>query len=137
MAYSKARAAEIKARVCTELADGKSLRTICTGKGMPSIETIRVWLLNDAAFAAQYARAREEQADFYADEIIDISDTEKDPQKAKVRIDARKWVASKLKPKKYGDKIELGHTGEVGVVTKVVFEIEDDADAAGPNAAHS
>ena len=46
------------------------------------------------------------QADHYADEIIEIVDTETDPVRARVRMDGRKWVASKLAPKKYGDKLE-------------------------------
>jgi hypothetical protein len=66
-----------------------------------------VWLALDAEFAAQYARAREEQADYYADEIIEIADTAEDANLARLRIDARKWKASKLRPKKYGEKIDL------------------------------
>ncbi len=56
----------------------------------------------------RYARAREEQADFYADEIITIADTEPDAAIARVRIDARKWTASKLRPKVYGDRVQHG-----------------------------
>ena len=61
--------------------------------------------------------AREEQADFHADEIIEIADTEPDPNKARVRIDARKWKAAKMQPKKYGDKIDLNHSGAVEMLT--------------------
>jgi len=79
--------------------------------------------LRHPLFAEQYARAREEQADTNADEILEIAD-EKPPefkddkgrtyldqtfiQWQKNRIDARKWTAMKLKPKKYGDKLALG-----------------------------
>lgn len=76
----------------------------------------------------QYARAKEESADSLADEILDIADNatndwmkrnhgEDDPgwvangeniQRSRVRIDTRKWIASKLKPKKYGDKMAIG-----------------------------
>ena len=55
-------------------------------------------------------RAREKQADFYADEIITIADTEPDAAIARVRIDARKWTASKLRPKVYGDRVK--HSGD-------------------------
>jgi hypothetical protein len=51
-------------------------------------------------------RAREAQAEHYADEIIEIVDTDPDPVRARIRMDARKWVSSKLAPRKYGDKIE-------------------------------
>lgn len=100
---------ELADKICSLIAEGYSLRKICDMEGMPTKETVRVWLRdeNKASFTAQYARARDEQADHYADEITEIADTEEDPQKARVRIDARKWVASKLKPKKYGDKLDL------------------------------
>lgn len=106
MAYSPEERQEIYDRICAGIAKGGSLRELCIGD-MPSVETIRVWLIDDAAFSAQYARAREEQAEHYADEIIQISDTETDPAKARNRIDARKWKASKLAPKVYGDKLTL------------------------------
>ena len=99
--------APIKVRVCRELAEGKSLRAICQAEDMPTADTVRLWLIEDATFAAHYTRAREEQADYYADEIIEISDTEDDANKARVRIDARKWVAGTLRPKKYGEKLDL------------------------------
>lgn len=107
MAYSDDEKLEIKSRVCREIAGGKSLRKICDAQDMPSSETVRQWLIDDAGFSVQYARAREEQADYYADEITEIADTEADPNKARVRIDARKWAASKLKPKVYGDRLTL------------------------------
>jgi hypothetical protein len=112
MAYSKEERQEIYDRICVGIAEGSSLRELCAD-GKPSIETIRVWLIEDADFSAQYTRAREAQAEFYADEIIHISDTEPDPAKARNRIDARKWKASKLAPKVYGDKLTLD--GELNV----------------------
>ena len=96
---------------------------------MPDRSTVYDWLLRHPEFADQYARAREEQADTLADEIIAIADEQPEViavtdkktgaliehkldgaflQWQKNRIDARKWTAMKLKPKKYGDKIALG-----------------------------
>jgi len=108
---------EIADIICSKIAGGKSLRSICSVGKIPSIETVRRWLSSreKADFCAQYMRAREEQADYYADEIIEIADTEGDSNKARVRIDARKWVASKLKPKKYGDKQHLEVSGELAI----------------------
>lgn len=122
MAYAPEDAQAIKNRVCLEIAEGKSLRSICEAHDMPAAETIRVWLLEDADFSAQYARAREEQADFYADEIIDIADTAKDANLARLQIDARKWKASKMQPKKYGDKIDLNHSGVIENLTDEQLE---------------
>lgn len=100
--------------VCAEIAAGKSLRKACSELGYTE-SRIRVWLQEDKAFQAQYARAREDQADYYADEICEIADTEEDPNKARVRIDARKWVASKLKSKSYGDKVDTTVNGALTV----------------------
>lgn len=111
---------ELGIEICSRIANGMSLRKICEHKDKPHIDTVRNWLVEGdmgktpalAAFSAQYVRAREEQADYYADEIIEIADTEKDPNKARVRVDARKWVASKLKSKRYGDKVDVTSAGE-------------------------
>ena len=115
--------------ICIRIAEGESLREIVKDAGMPDRSTVYDWLLRHQEFADQYARAREEQADTLADEIIAIADeqpeiiavTDKKTgaliehkldgaflQWQKNRIDARKWTAMKLKPKKYGDKIALG-----------------------------
>jgi|ADGO01.1.fsa_nt_gi hypothetical protein len=74
-------------------------------------------------FLHQYARAREMQADLLADEMIEIADNNTGDDAAfvginrihrdKLRIESRKWIASKLKPKKYGDKVEMNHQGEI------------------------
>lgn len=125
---------EVAARICEELADGASLRKICSADGMPRKSSVFRWLADPAneSFRIQYAAALEARADTLADEIVDIADdasedfksVERDGemveafdhehvQRSKLRVDARKWVASKLKPKKYGDRIE--HAGSVGV----------------------
>lgn len=97
--------------ICERLADGESLRTICLSDEMPSRAAVFRWLGANDAFRDQYERARDAQADALADEITDIADGESDnadPQRDRLRVDARKWVASKLKPKKYGDKTLVG-----------------------------
>lgn len=105
---------DVRKEICIRLADGESLRRICEDPGMPSRETVRKALRDDPEFVVQYARAREEQAETYADETIEIADTEGDPQRARVRIDARKWAASKLAPKKYGDRVAHEVSGPDG-----------------------
>jgi hypothetical protein len=93
--------------ICRELALGRALINICDDDGMPGYSTVLAWRASDPAFQEMYARAREEQADWHAEQIILIADTEEDPNKARVRIDARKWAAAKLKPKTYGDRLNL------------------------------
>jgi hypothetical protein len=98
---------------------------------MPDRTTIYDWLFKHEEFAHQYTRAREEQAETLADEIIAIADEQPEIiavidkktgaliehkldgaflQWQKNRIDARKWTAMKLKPKKYGDRLQVAGT---------------------------
>jgi hypothetical protein len=123
---------EIADRICAEIATtSKSLKTICSPEDMPSVVTVMTWLRSNEDFLNQYARAKEEQADFLAEEILEISDdgtndfmtiTKGDQEytvenkewtsRSKLRVEARKWIASKLKPKKYGEKIDHTTDGE-------------------------
>lgn len=121
--YSDGLATEI----CLRLAQGESLRAICEGDGMPAEATVRGWAIDDVSgFTARYARARELQADFYADQTIEISDgaTDKDSAAAaRVQIQARQWIASKLKPKAYGDKLTQEITGKDGAPIVPVLNV--------------
>lgn len=120
--------------ICSRLADGESLRNICEDQHLPSARTVHRWLNENEDFRQQYAHAREAQADHLFDEILDITDDgrndwmerrgEEDAgwvtngeniQRSKLRVDARKWMAGKLRPKKYGDKQEIEHSGAVSV----------------------
>lgn len=104
---------ELATKICAELAEGKSLRTVLKEDDMPAMSTIFRWLADDdkTSFREQYARAKEEAADALADDIQDISDKvlEKvyDPASARVAMDGKKWIAAKLKPKRYGDKLDV------------------------------
>jgi len=109
--------------VCELIADGKSLRSICKRDDMPTTSTVCKWLSLVPSFAEQYARAREMQADALADEITDIADdTTGDPQRDKLRVDARKWVAAKLKPRKYGEKTLHGSDPENPLPTPAMLD---------------
>ena len=108
---------KLRVKLCSHIADGESLRKVCTRDDMPSIETVRQWLgdKNKADFLAQYTRAREEQADWYADEIIEQADKAFDKDSAaaaKIKVDARIWVASKLKPRRYGNQVDITTNGK-------------------------
>lgn len=126
--------------ICARLADGQSLREICRDDEMPAESTVRGWVVADVqGFSAQYARAREAQADHMAEEILEIADdgtndwmerkastgggrsdaageaeevvpNHEHINRSKLRVDARKWLMSKMAPKKYGDKIT--HAGD-------------------------
>lgn len=126
---------ELGDEICALLAEGRSLRSICELNGMPALRTVFYWLRTDEDFLHQYARAKEESADALIDEMVDIADqaeaivrkgAEKKSgayaQTQKLRIDTRKWIASKLKPKKYGDKLDLTSGGKAIKGNTIVFE---------------
>jgi hypothetical protein len=94
--------------ICELIARKQTLNQICQLPDMPSHETVREWMMQEPALAANYACARELRADARADRIDEITamiiNGELDPQAAKVIIDAEKWLAGKEQPKRYGDK---------------------------------
>jgi hypothetical protein len=108
--WTPERKAETFDRICDELTIGKSLRAICNAPDMPNRGTVIEWMNGDTELSAKYEQARQLQAEYLADEIIEIADSATDPHRARLQIDARKWLASKPKPKRYGEKIE--HSGE-------------------------
>lgn len=107
------------------IADGESLRSICRDDHMPNKATVFRWLTEDAEFNDQYAKARESQADSFVDDMLEIVDDTKlqsDPSLAAVarlRLDARKWIASKLKSKSYGDKVQQEVSGDLGLTVNI------------------
>lgn len=98
---------ELALEVCKRVEQGRSLNSVCGDPDMPVRSTFYEWMSAHSWLSDKYARAREKRAEFLAEEIIDIADTETDSAKARNRIDARKWAASKLDPKRYGDKLTL------------------------------
>lgn len=118
---------ELADAICAEISHGYSLRTICKAEAMPCVATIFNWFRTQPGFVEQYEKAKAEQADALAEEMLDIADDgtndwmekqNKDGskyevlnaehvQRSRLRVDTRKWIASKLKPKKYGDRTIL------------------------------
>ena len=108
-------------RVCLRLAKGESLVDICNDKSTPGYSTVTAWLREDKSgdVQAMYARAREDLAEYQAGEIVKIADNQElDPQSRRVMVDARKWIASKLKSRVYGDKIDHNVTGSLTIGIK-------------------
>lgn len=116
---------ELADRICHKLSEGISLRTVCLADDMPDASTVFRWIRIHEEFCKQYARAKEESADAMAEEILDISDEsildayKADPkasgaavQAQRLRVDTRKWIMSKMKPKKYADKLDLTTNGK-------------------------
>ncbi|MBX5236294.1 terminase small subunit protein [Rhizobium sp. NLR4a] len=122
--------------ICERIADGESLRSICRDEAMPAKSTVLSWLADNekSAFRTKYAQAREIQADGFVDEMIEIADDGSNDwmersfgeetrwvengealRRSQLRIVTRQWIAEKLKPKKYGSKVELEHGVTSGV----------------------
>lgn len=117
---------ELLEAICAGISLGKSARAMCIEAGI-SQRVLWNWLASDAELMKQYLRAKELGVDAYAEEIIEISDDgsrdtytdEKGKEvidreviaRSQLRIDARKWYASRLAPKKYGDKLSVMQDG--------------------------
>ncbi len=132
-------------RICAELSQGISLRTVCKADDLPSAVTVFSWMRKYPEFLNQYTRAKEESADAMGEDILDISDNatndymeQNDPdnpgyrvngehiQRSRLRVESRKWLMSKQKPKKYGDKIQQEITAPEGVVFNMQFSGDDE-----------
>ncbi len=89
--------------VCDRILAGQTLRQIGQAEDMPSVATLVRWLSQHSDFAARYAHAKEVQADLLADDVLGVADDPTiEPSEKRVRIDARKWTAAMMRPKKYG-----------------------------------
>lgn len=122
---------ELVSRICSRIADGESLKSICLAEDMPTKSSVYLWLAAHKEFSDMYTRAKEDCADTLADEILEISDdgsndwmAKNDPDnpgwqvngehinRSRLRVDSRKWIAAKLKPRKYGEKVAVGGDAE-------------------------
>lgn len=114
--------------ICELIAQPMTLLEICQQEGMPAQGTVYRWLDEQPTFREKYARAREIQADMFADQIISVAfDNQGDVvadeygnakpnheyiNRSRLKVDALKWKAAKTAPKKYGDKIEQTLVGD-------------------------
>lgn len=134
--------------ICERLVEGESLRSITRDASMPSIKTVYSWLVKFPEFLKQYEKAREDQIDTFADEMLDIADDgtndyvtkeNKDGsefesvnsehiQRSRLRVDTRKWIAERMKPKKYGPKSDLNLGGQKDNPIQIVNFGEINAD---------
>jgi hypothetical protein len=133
---------ELEEAICSRIAAGESVLSISKDPAIPSQDSIYRRIINDSAFSEKYARAREAQMELMSAEILEIADdssrdTKTGPEggeypdnewisRSKLRVDTRKWLMSKLAPKKYGDRVQNEHTGADGgpiqFVTKSILE---------------
>jgi hypothetical protein len=133
--------------ICRRIADGETLPEICRDEHMPPRQTVLQWDAdNREGFASRYARARDRQIEHWADELLSISDDANNDwmerndkggdgwqingehiQRSRLRSDNRKWLLSKLKPGKYGDRLAVGGDADnpIKVYHRVAYVIVD------------
>jgi hypothetical protein len=133
MARQSKNPTDARETICRRLMEGESLRSICADAMMPTRSVVFRWLSEDDDFAKKYAFARDVQADTVFDDIMDIADDGRNDwmerngkdsrgwtengealRRSHLRIEARKWMAAKLKPKKYGEMNKVELTGPDG-----------------------
>ena len=124
---------ELVASILDRVSNGEPLSRVCSGDKAPSRKSFFAWIIKYPDIQQQYEMAIAMRADLYAEETITIADEDvatvsrgegEDTEvvfdsaavaRNRLRIDARKWYASKLAPKKYGDRVEQVHSGSVGL----------------------
>ena len=114
--------------ILSEIEEGNSLRSVLSKKDMPSRYTFFEWLKDDDGKANQYARACEVRAEGIFEDILEIADNSSNDTiytdkgeipnsewiaRSRLKVDARKWMLGKMNPKKYGERIQQEHSGEV------------------------
>lgn len=122
---------EIASIICARMSDGESLRSICRCDDMPSMGAVFKWLAKHEEFREQYGLAMSARADSMFEEMLDIADdgtndwmltndgderfNTEHVQRSRLRLDTRKWMLARMSPRKYGDKQELQHSGQIGL----------------------
>ena len=137
---------DLAERICAEIATGRSLPDISGDPGMPHARTVFRWLANQPEFQRLYELACLSRTHALAEEIIAISDDDsadwiEEPakhgtgvvrradnaavQRARLKVDSRKWLLSKLQPRKYGDRVSAEVTGANGGPLKTQQEFPE------------
>ncbi len=146
---------ELADRICQLLASGVSLGRICKMDGMPARSTILGWVFVREDFREKYWLARKIQSEGLADEIIEIADDGRNDfmevegrngqtkvladhehiNRSKLRMDARRFLLAKLQPERYGERLDVNHTG--GVSAQLIIkgrDAPDDSEAGSGSA---
>jgi len=124
---------ELGTEICRRLAEGESLNAICKDERMPARSTAVRWVIDDAGgeFSDKYARARAAQAELMSEEMLEIADEKAHDlttdaqgnetvdqevlQRSRLRVDTRKWIMSRMAPRRWGDRQQVEHSGGVNV----------------------
>jgi len=141
MAYTAEQREEAFDNILKRVIAGEPLRRILKEMRI-GINTFYLWCDRSDKYRERYARATDLRAEKIFEEILEIADdstldelvTEKGIQfnqefaaRSRIRIDARKWVLGKMRPTKYGDKLDITSDGEklqMPVITGMIIKNE-------------
>lgn len=101
------------------IANGEALTKLCMNPDFPSYSVFVKWVYDNPEWFELYTRARQLQADYYADDTVRIADDTADVARARNMMDARRWHAAKIAPRKYGDKLMQELNANVTTTTKL------------------
>ena len=117
-------------KICRGVSLGISLYKLCSLPGYPCRMSVYKWLFEHPTFADNFRRARSNGVESMVDELIDIADNvDEDPNSRRIRIDTRKWIASKLKPRVYGDNLLIAGDSQTPRYEVVIRSVLDDQPA--------
>jgi hypothetical protein len=124
---------KLEQRMLEEIASGRSVISLCREEDWtPNADTWYRWMYKVDGLSDRYTRAKSISSEYHADQILAIADEADNQtfQVARLQIDARKWVASKLVPNKYGEKSQIDHTSsddsmKAPTVIKLVSKVEE------------
>lgn len=132
---------DVATAICARMSEGESLRSICRDPSMPALSTVFLWVSKHSEFSEQYRLAMASRADAMFEDMIEIADDSAEDyvntdqgekfnsehvQRSRLRLDTRKWMLSKMMPKKYGDKVaEDDNTTDKEITINVVRVSKD------------
>lgn len=134
---------DIAAKICARMSEGESLRSVCRSDGFPVLSTVFLWIGKYPEFSEQYKLAMASRADAMFEDMIEIADDGRNDfmeteqgekfnsehvQRSRLRLDTRKWMLSKMLPKKYGDKQTDEVIGNENDITINVVRVNKNAD---------
>lgn len=130
---------EVAEEIFFRMGNGESLRSICRDEHMPNIATVWRWTHSNEEFCKRYEVARMQLVDTYAAEVSEIADDSTNDfyekalkngevavvgngelvQRARLRVETRRWVCERMAPHKYGEKSSLNLGGQVENPVKI------------------
>lgn len=140
---------ELTSEICSRMAAGESLKSICKSDDMPAMSSVFLWLGKYKEFSDKYAKATEARADCMFEEMLEIADDgtndymlTKDGEerynsehvnRSRLRVDTRKWMLARMRPLKYGDKQQVEHSGSINTMSDEELEAKIKALTNGSN----